>query len=297
MDEGYPPVCDYEGSDYQQTFWESGDRAYEDLAEAAALRRLLPASGQRMLEVGAGAGRNTPRYSGYRQVVLLDYSRTQLEKAQQRLGTGDRYIYVVGDVYRLPFRPAVFDGATMIRTIHHLVEPQRALGQIHATLAPGSVFILEYANKRNLKAILRWGLRRQEWNPFTPEPVEFAALNFDFHPDAIDAWLTESGFTVERKITVSHFRIGLLKRTLPARWLASADAVMGRTGDLFQLTPSVFLRARKPGGPAAIAEGTIWRCPACFSEEVREEADQVVCGACGQAWRFQDGIYDFKTAR
>ena len=45
-----PPVCNYEGSDYQQSFWEAGGRSYEDGAEAVALRRMLPASG-RWLEV------------------------------------------------------------------------------------------------------------------------------------------------------------------------------------------------------------------------------------------------------
>ncbi len=56
-----PPVCDYEGSDYQSSFWEQGDRRYEDQVEAIALRRLLPPGGKLLLEVGAGAGRNTPR--------------------------------------------------------------------------------------------------------------------------------------------------------------------------------------------------------------------------------------------
>ncbi|KXK12339.1 MAG: hypothetical protein UZ14_CFX002002403 [Chloroflexi bacterium OLB14] len=35
-----PPVCNYEGSDYQQTFWEQGGRAYEDQAEAIALKKI-----------------------------------------------------------------------------------------------------------------------------------------------------------------------------------------------------------------------------------------------------------------
>ena len=60
-----PPVCDYEGSDYQTTFWEQGERDYEDQAEAVALKRLLPVSGKLLLEIGAGAGRNTPRYNGF----------------------------------------------------------------------------------------------------------------------------------------------------------------------------------------------------------------------------------------
>ncbi|MCC6957481.1 MAG: class I SAM-dependent methyltransferase, partial [Anaerolineales bacterium] len=87
-----PPVCDYEGSDYQTAFWEQGDRAYEDQVEALALRRLLPKAGKLLLELGAGAGRNTPRYSHFERVVLLDYSRTQLEQAQARLGRGERYV-------------------------------------------------------------------------------------------------------------------------------------------------------------------------------------------------------------
>ena len=77
-----PPVCDYEGSDYQTTFWEQGERDYEDQAEAVALKRLLPVSGKLLLEIGAGAGRNTPRYNGFERIVLLDYSRTQLQQAR-----------------------------------------------------------------------------------------------------------------------------------------------------------------------------------------------------------------------
>ena len=82
-----PPICNYEGSDYQTSFWEEGGRAYEDACEVVALKRLLPDKGRLMLELGAGAGRNTKRYKGYDQVVLLDYSRTQLAQAKQRLGS------------------------------------------------------------------------------------------------------------------------------------------------------------------------------------------------------------------
>ena len=48
-----PPVCNYEGSDYQTSFWEKGGRAYEDACEAIALKKLLPASGAHLLELGA----------------------------------------------------------------------------------------------------------------------------------------------------------------------------------------------------------------------------------------------------
>src|SRR5690349_5641018 len=121
-----PPVCDYEGSDYQARFWETGQRTYEDQTEARALRALLPPHGHLLLEIGAGAGRNTPRYAGFERIVLFDYSRTQLEQAQARLGQSERYLYVVGDVYHLPFVPGLFDAATLIRVIHHLADAPAA---------------------------------------------------------------------------------------------------------------------------------------------------------------------------
>src|SRR3989304_2491767 len=189
-----PPVCNYEGSDYQASFWDQGGREYEDRAEAIALKRMLPKSGKLMLELGAGAGRNTPRYAGFDRVVLVDYSATQLAQAQQKLGRSEKYIYVAADIYRLPFLERSFDAATMIRALHHMADAPKALTQVRNVLAPGSIFILEFANKLNLKAILRYWVGRQSWNPFTLEPVEFVKLNFNFHPKAIRNWLQDLGF-------------------------------------------------------------------------------------------------------
>jgi len=289
------PVCNYEGSDYQTSFWDRGGREYEDRAEAIALERLLPARGRLLLELGAGAGRNTPRYTGYERIVLLDYSRTQLEQARARLGDSPRYIYVAADIYKLPFVNGLFDGATMIRTLHHMAEPAKALRQVHNVLcSPGANFILEYANKQNLKAILRYALRRQAWSPFTLEAVEFAALNFDFHPKAVRAWLTESGFTIGRTLTVSHLRIHLLKRLVPARALATLDGLLQFTGGLVQLTPSVFLSAETTGETPPAPAGTFFKCPECGRAPLEESPDSVACPACGRKYAFRDGIYNFK---
>lgn len=292
-----PPVCNYEGSDYQQSFWEQGGRAYEDKAEAIALKRMLPKSGKLMLELGAGAGRNTPRYAGFERIMVLDYSTTQLVQAQERLGRSDKYIYVAADVYRLPFRSGLFDAATMIRVLHHMADAPKALAQIQATLQPGAVFILEFANKLNLKAILRYWLGKQEWNPFSLEPVEFVKLNFDFHPKAIRNWLGGLGFTLEKMLTVSHFRLGLLKRLIPANILAAVDGLFQPTGALFQFTPSVFVKAVLPGEPNVdipLNVIELLKCPDCNHGNLKENADHVACPACGAKWSVRDGIYDFR---
>ncbi len=289
-----PPICSYEGSDYQRSFWEQGGRAYEDAAEAIALRHLLPPSGDLLLELGAGAGRNTQRYVKYKRVVLLDFSRSQLELAREKLGAGAGYTYVAADVYRMPFVDGLFDTATMIRTLHHMIDPLAALRKVSKVLQPGGVFVLEFANKRNVKAILRWLLGRQKWDPFDRSPVEFEKLNFDFHPKAVRAWLAEAGFKVERTRSVSHFRVGWLKRRIPAKTLATLDGALQWTGSFWQYSPSIFVRSRRAGQDCVEKQAGFFKCPACESEKVVEKPNAVVCSACGRSYPFEGGIYDFR---
>jgi len=300
-----PPVCNYEDSDYQTSFWDEGGRAYEDRTEAIALKRLLPKNGRLLLELGAGAGRNTPRYVGFERIILLDYSRTQLEQAQARLGKSDKYIYVAADAYRLPFVDGLFDTVTMIRTLHHMADAPRALEQVRNVLRSGGIFILEFANKLNLKSIVRYLLGRQKWNPFALEPVEFVKLNFDFHPRAIRNWLKKLGFSIESTLSLSHFRVGLLKRIVPTGVLVFLDSLFQWTGAFWQLTPSVFLKARNGAAQGPHGEQTspalgnltlFFKCPACGSYPLLDEKTHLECLNCRKQWEVKDGIYDFRES-
>jgi len=289
-----PPVCSYEGSDYQESFWEKGDRAYEDAVEGIALERLLPASGKWLLELGAGAGRNTPRYLGFEHIVLLDYSTTQLAQAQARLGKSPRYRYVAADIYHLPFVDGLFDGATMIRTLHHMADAQAALSQVEHVLQTNSIFVLEFANKRNLKSVARYLLGRQKWNPFSPEQVEFEKLNFDFHPKTIRRWLRELDFKIQRSLTVSHFRMGWLKRHIPLKLLVGLDSLLQWSGSWFQYTPSVFVKNQLLLQKPDAKSGTFLKCPNCGSAQLDEKRGVVACQGCKRKYPILNGIYDFR---
>ena len=298
-----PPVCNYEGSDYQTSFWDKGGREYEDRTEAIALKRLLPKGGRLLLELGAGAGRNTPRYTGFERIVLLDYSHTQLEQAQQRLGTSKKYIYVAADAYRLPFMDGLFDAATMIRTLHHMADAPKVLEQVNNVVRPDGVFILEFANKLNLKAIFRYLIGRQKWNPFSLEPVEFVVLNFDFHPTAVRNWLKKLGFSIERTLTLSHFRVGFLKRVIPTNVLVFFDSLFQWTGALWQLAPSVFIRTRRgklygehgvETSPALANLSLFFKCPDCGTSPLIDHKSYLECSNCRKRWEYRDGIYDFR---
>ena len=156
--------------------------------ESIALGRLLP-GGACLLELGAGGGRNTLRYVDFKQIVLLDYSVSQLEHAQKRLGKKTCYRFVAADIYRLPFMPGSFDCATMIRTL--------------------------------------------------------------------------AGFRLEKTRTVSHFRTGFLKKHLPLKTLVWMDSILQPTGNLIQLSPSVFTRSKALNSAAELASGSIFKCPNC----------------------------------
>ena len=294
MTEG-PRICDYGDSTYRQDFWEGQGRDYEDAVERRVLKQLLPSSGSRLLEVGAGFGRITDEYSMFRQVVLLDYSLEQLQYARSKHGD-DGYIYVAADAYRMPFRTGIFDAATMIRAIHHFENVPAVLGQIRDVFAGDGSFILEFANKRNLKAMIRHLFGLNEWNPYTLDPVEFVELNFNFHSEYMQRRVSALDFDVRRVLPVSWFRLGLLKRALPARLLAGLDSILQRSG--WMIAPSVFLELRLTGAPAdpgisASADPLeIFRCPLTGSELRRENKSLVA--DTGIRWGIRDGVFDFR---
>lgn len=291
-------ICDYEGSSYRTQFW-TKDRSYEDAVERIALRALLPPVGHRLLDIGAGFGRMVDLYAGYDQVILFDYSRSMLKEAYAQWG--DRapagrphYIYVAGDFNALPFVIGLFDTATMIRVIHHAPDVPQVLYGVNEVLAPSGTFVLEFANKRNLKAIGRWILQKQKWSPFDRQPIEFAELNYNFHPHWIHTQLKHAGFAVQAQRSVSHFRLRLLKRLVTSQLLTKLDSLMQPTGRWWKLTPSVFVKSRVTPARAAAREGAFFRCPICRSPKISEQSDALVCQSCQRAWSIHDGLYDFK---
>jgi len=293
-------ICDYEGSRYRTDFWEGQNREYEDQIERIAMQKLLPSQGQRLIEIGAGFGRLADLYQSYQQVVLNDYARTQLEEAQNYLGRDERFIYVVSDIYNMPFVDNLFDTLTMVRVMHHLADVPAALSELHRLLVPHGTAVMEYASKFHLKSLLRWLLRRQRWSPFDPNPYEFVPLNFNFHPAWMRRQFEQAGFQVKNIRSLSHYRINFFKRLLPTSLLVTLDSWAQPTGNWWQLTPSIFVQtqAQKPPSPAPL---DFFRCPGCRSPRLTRTPTEsppdelLICQGCQRVWSFKNGIYDFKT--
>lgn len=288
------PVCDYEGSNYRTRFWDGQGRDYENQVERIALRRLMAPAGANLIDIGAGFGRLADEFGGYQQVVLFDYSRSLLREAQTRLGHDSRFLFVAGNWYKMPFVAGLFETMVQVRTIHHAQDVPALFAQLARIARPGGHYILEFANKRNLKAMVRYGLGRQKWSPFTPEPVEFAPLNFDFQRQWMGQQLAQAGFRPGRVLTVSNFRLELLKKIVPISWLVGLDRLLQPAGRWWQLSPSLFVHNHHPQQGQMARPGTFFACPECQTPLGPIQDNQLNCDGCGRRWAIRDGLYDFK---
>lgn len=284
-------ICDYEDSPYRRVFWEEADRAYEDQAERLALRAMLP-GGERLVEIGAGFGRLVDEYRAYADVTLVDYARSMLTDARARLGEG--FTYVCADLYHLPFASQSLDTVVQVRVLHHVEDVPQAFREVRRSLAPGGSYLLEFANKRNVKAVARYLSGAQVENPFDPRPYEFVNLNWNFHPDYIERALTEAGLVLRETRSVSFFRSGALKRRVPASGLAHLDALAGRPLARLALSPSQFVRALRLTGQRR--SDRRWRCPRCGREPLEATAEGVPCPGCGAFWPLVEGVYLFRDS-
>jgi len=97
----------------------------------------LPA-GARILDAAVGLGQLAGRMQqrGY-DVIGIDYSLDAALHVKAKLGIP----VVIGDLTRLPFRTAAFDGVTTGETLEHLDDDVSAVREISRVLAAGGTCI------------------------------------------------------------------------------------------------------------------------------------------------------------
>lgn len=287
-----PEICDYENSPWRTAFWPG--REYEDRAERIALAHMLPPQGTRLCEIGAGFGRLTEFYAGYERVILLDYSRSMLRDAVARLQGDPRFVLVAADLYNLPFADSALDTAITVRVLHHIADIPKAFAEISRVVRPQGTYLTEFANKRHIKARLRYLLTHRGANPNRLEPLEFVKLNFDFHPRYIADRLGDVNLVEQDRRAVSTFRLPVLKRIIPAQLLAALDGAIQVPTAHLDLAPSLFVRTRSEKAGVAMINASLWRCVTCHSTDIVESKDGLACRACARVFPVVDGIIDLK---
>ena len=233
----------------------------------------------------------------------MDYSRTLLTSAAERWGKDPRFVFVAGNIYQLPLANQVLDTLVMVRVMHHLADVPAALTQLRRVTHSGSTLVIEYANKRNLKSLMRWATRKQDWSPIAREPLEFVELNFDFHPSWMEDRFIDAGLKTQKRYGVSHFRLGALKQRISPAKLAQADSLLFGVGGHIAVAPSIFVRAQSTDrvrranvstSPESVAE--LFRCPECTRNGLTQiDVDQVQCPQCGARYAKVQQVWDLKA--
>ncbi|MBQ6130507.1 class I SAM-dependent methyltransferase [Candidatus Saccharibacteria bacterium] len=239
-------VADYNGYDYKKIFWEDADRAYEDLADRLAIRRLLPDSMESFVDIAGGYGRLADEYLGRaKSCTIFDYSKTELADAKKTYG--DRIKTKSGDIYSLPFQDETFDGLMMIRATHHFKDMQQVISELYRILKPGGVAVIEIANKRTLPRMFRYWTKKTDINPFEKSQSYLEELNmYNYHPKYLENLFENAGFKTKQVLSVSNFRSAKLKKLLGSKTLMKLEKPAQKLLAPVRFAPSIYYQLEKP---------------------------------------------------
>lgn len=119
----------------------------------------------RVLELGAGTGKNLPYYPRNAEITAIDISPRMLERAHRRA----RHLAVavdlrVADAQELPFPDESFDTIVTTFVFCSIPDPARALAEARRVLRPGGqLLMLEHVLSQ--RPILRWLMRKLDFVP------------------------------------------------------------------------------------------------------------------------------------
>ena len=219
------------------------------MADRLAIRKLLPEHIETFVDIAGGYGRLADEYlSRAESATLFDYSKTELAQAREMYG--DRLKTKAGDIYNLPFKADSFDALMMIRATHHFADMQKVSNELYRVLRPGGVAVIEVANKKTLPKMFRYWFKKSDINPFTLEPAHLKDLNqdgfYNYHPKYIEMIFRQSGFEIEKVLSVSNFRSAKLKQIFGTKNLVRLEkAAQGALAPV-RFAPSIYYRLRKP---------------------------------------------------
>lgn len=244
----------YDSYDYP-SYWK--DRVYEHKAETIAIKSLLSKikNIHTLIDIGAGFGRLKPLYL-YRakKVILVDPSARLLKIARKE--ESRKVTFLQSTIAKLPskLQRTKADVILLVRVVHHLEHIDEALIALEKICKNGGYLILEYPNKRHLKATLQelWHGNFTYLLDIFPKDrrsqksIRKNVLPFvNYHPDYVTGKLEEYSFKIISSISVSYFRSYFMKRFIPLDVLLSLEKFFQTYLSKLYLAPSVFVLAKK----------------------------------------------------
>lgn len=249
-----PAAYDY--YDYP-SYWKGRD--YEHYSELIALKSFLSQikSIRSIIEVGAGFGRLVPTYS-YRakQITLADPSAKLLSIARKKYKKYKKISYQHSSIKTLKENRTnkKYDLCIMVRVLHHIENIEEAIQIISNLVKKRGYFILEFANKSNLKATCRHFLKGDITYPINIFPTDIRSKKYvknntipfvNYHPDLVMDILKNNNFEVISVRSVSNIRSSFLKRFFPLGFLLEIERLLQVFLSKVNFGPSIFILCQK----------------------------------------------------
>ena len=201
--------------------WESYWRGHANLAQtystggrlAREIQRDGPVAGRRVLEVGAGSGRDTLELAHAGAIaVVLDYSPASLDLVRRQAREQGLEVGLVrADALAMPFRDGAFDVVFHQGLLEHFRDPLPLLLENARVTAHGGRVIVDVPQTFHGYTIMKQALILvNAW---------FAGWETQFTPGALEALLARAGLRVKR--TYGEFMV-------PGLWYRATREVLKR---------------------------------------------------------------------
>ena len=245
----------YDTYDYP-SYWVG--RGYEHGAEIIAIKAFLEKLPKisSITEIGAGFGRLTKSYIfRANRVTLVDPSARLLKLA--RINIKNRKVkFVQSKLENLQgkVKRNSADLVILVRVLHHIDDVDKAFSIINKTLAKNGYFILEFANKRHLKATISEFLKGNFTFPLEIFPQDLRSKKsrrdkvipfINYHPDIIRQKLKEHKFEILEVRSVSNIRSPLMKKLLPTEVCLAIEKNLQKVLSKINFGPSIFILSLK----------------------------------------------------
>jgi len=114
-------------------------------------RKIKFAPGSLVVDCGSGGGWIAKEYLNRDiTVVSIDLADSNLRKIRQNYDQQKRGLYVVADLYNLPFKNGVFDGGTSNDVYEHIEKPEIAATEAKRCIKSGGKFYVSVPFKENI---------------------------------------------------------------------------------------------------------------------------------------------------
>jgi ubiquinone/menaquinone biosynthesis C-methylase UbiE len=182
---------------------------------AALLSLAGPRAGERVLEVGCGAGHVLERFDGCRRTGI-DLSLSMLHRTRRRLGGSIRLTRASAGF--LPFGDGTFDVVVCTEVLEHTPDPAAVLAELLRVASPDGRVVVSIPNEGQIDRAKRF-LRRipllRTWLR------TLAAEGNEWHLHKFDLQLLER---IAERSAVIRSLVAVPDRIIPLRWVALLGA-------------------------------------------------------------------------